>query len=429
MSEYDYVIVGSGIVGLATAYHLMEWDKGAKIIVIDKGPGPASGDTSRSAAAFRVFFTSSINMQLARSSVSFYEDVQKRGFDLSLRRVGYLFLVDEPVMRKIKPGLQLADKLGLEYVLIEPGDLKERLGVRVEVEGTEEADILDARNITGGILIPQAGTLMADKLASYYYEKTRQGGVDYRFDAMVTGFNLAPRRPLGVEGEPFPWQDKKVTGVFTVDGGEYRARRKVIVAAGAWTPYLLEPLGVDSYTRPKKRQIFVVKAVNEEQMRVLHAKGFNEYGVAPMIILPNMAYMRPSPEEQSFWLGYSDDVGRPYGLEENPVPEERFYTYTIHPLISIYFPQYEGAKPTSMWAGHYDLSPDKQPVVFEAEGVDLVVSAGTSGSGILKADAIGRITAAVALGRDEVELYDGTVFQTKWLSYKERRVDKEYLVI
>lgn len=429
MSEYDYIIVGAGIIGLTTAYYLSMWDKGSRILVVDKGPGPASGDTSKSAAAFRVFFTSRINMHLARSSVSFYEEVQRNGFDLSLRRVGYLFMADKRKMEELKPGLELADKLGLEYRVIEPAVLKEKLGVRVEVEGTEEAEILDAKDIVAGILIPQAGTLMPDRLATYYYEKTREAGVQYEFDTKVTGFILEPRKPIGIEGEPFPWQNKRVSGIITENGKEFKARKKVVVAAGAWTPYLLEPIGVDSFSRPKKRQIFVVKAETDEQRKVLFAEGLNEYGVAPMMILPNMAYMRPAPEEVSFWTGYSDDIGRPYTLEEEPVPEERFYTYTIHPLISVYFPQFEGVGPSSMWAGHYDLSPDKQPVVCEADSSDLVIAAGTSGSGILKADAIGRIAAAVALGWDTVELYDGTVFHTKWLSYRERQVDKEYLVI
>lgn len=429
MSEYDYIIVGAGIVGLTTALYLSEWDEGSRILVVDKGPGPATGDTSKSAAAFRVFFTSRINIYLARSSVTMYEDIQRKGFDLSLRRLGYLFMTDKKWLEKLRQGLKLADSLGLEYKILDPGELKEKLGVRVEVEGTEEAEILGARDIVAGILIPQAGTLMPDKLASYYYERTRNNGVLYAFDTKVRSFIIEPRKPIGIEGEPLPWQDKRVAGIIAENGGEYRARKKVIVAAGAWTPYLLEPIGVDSFSRPKKRQIFVLRAETSEQRRVLFAKGLNDYGVAPMTILPSKAYMRPAPEEEAFWTGYSDDLGRPYTLEEDPVAEERFYTYTIHPLISVYFPQFEGTQPYSMWAGHYDISPDKQPVVFEEDGSDLVVAAGTSGSGILKADAIGRIAAATALGWDTVELYDGTLFHTKWLGYRERHVDREYLVI
>ena len=427
--EFDYVIVGAGIVGLATAYHLSRMSPDSRILVVDKASGPGAGDTSKSAAAFRVFFTSRTNMALAATSVAFYGDVQESGFDLGLRWVGYLFVADKHRMEQMKPALREADRRGLEYQLVDPGTLEERLGIRVEVEGSEEAEILGARDVEAGVYIPRAGTLMADRLVAYYYERAREAGVSFAFDSPVREFILEPRRPLGIEGEPFPWQDARVSGVVVEGGREYRARRKVIVAAGAWTPYLLEPIGVDSFTRPKKRQIFVVKAETPEQRKTLYAEGFNRYGVAPMIILPNMAYLRPAPEEESFWTGYSDELGRPYQLEEPPVAEEQFYTYTIHPLVSVYLPQFEGSTPKSMWAGHYDISPDGQPVVFEAYDSDLIVSAGTSGSGIMKADALGRITASLALGLEEAELYGGETFRVSWLSLTDRRVEKEKLII
>ncbi len=429
MPEYDYVIVGAGIVGLATAYHLKQLKPAARVAVVDKASGPGAGDTSKSAAAFRVFFTSKLNMMLAGTSVAFYEEIQESGYDLGMMFVGYLFMLDEAKKREVKPGLDHADERGLDYRIVSQRELEERLGIRVHVEGTEEAEIIGRGDIIEGILIPKAGILMADRLAQWYYEKAREKGTVFIFDEEVKEFILEPRRPMGVEGEPFPWQDTKVSGVITSSNREIRATEKLIVAAGAWTPYLIEGIGVDSFTRPKKRQIFVLRAKTPEQEKVLRAKGFNKYGVSPMLIFPHMAYMRPAPEENSFWTGYSDELGRPFTLEEEPVAEEQFYTYTIHPLITLYLPQFEGAMPHSMWAGHYDMSPDGQPVVFEAYNSDLIVSAGTSGSGIMKADAIGRVTASLALGMEEAELYGGEIMKVAWLGYEERLVEKERLVI
>ncbi len=428
--EYDYLVVGAGVVGLATAYHLARMKPGSRILVVDKASGPGAGDSSKSAAAFRVFFSSRLNQALAGTSVEFYEHVQEReGFDLGMKWVGYLFMVDRDRLRELRKGLEYADKRGLEYRILDPGTLEERLGVRVHVEGSEEAEMLGARDVEAGIFIPKAGIMMADRLVSYYYERARSMGVSFAFDSRVEEFILEPRRPLGIEGEPFPWQDTRVAGVRVEGGREYRAREKVIVAAGAWTPYLLEPIGVDSFTRPKKRQIFVVRAETPEQRRLLYAEGFNRYGVSPMLILPNMAYLRPAPEEDSYWAGYSDELGRPFQLEEDPAPEEWFYTYTIHPLISVYLPMFEGAPARSAWAGHYDISPDGQPVVFEAFSSDLIVAAGTSGSGIMKADAIGRVAASLALGLDEAELYGGETLKVAWLGYHERLVERELLII
>jgi glycine/D-amino acid oxidase-like deaminating enzyme len=61
-----------------------------------------------------------------------------------------------------------------------------------------------------------------------------------------------------------------------------------------------------------------------------------------------------------------------------------------------------------------------------AEG--LYVAAGTSGSGIMKADAIGRIAASLALGREKAELYGGTVVESNILRLN-RCFEEERLVI
>jgi sulfur relay (sulfurtransferase) DsrF/TusC family protein len=54
---------------------------------------------------------------------------------------------------------------------------------------------------------------------------------------------------------------------------------------------------------------------------------------------------------------------------------------------------------------------------------------GTSGSGIMKADAIGRIAATRNLDFEEVELFDNTKFHVSNLSLKKRKVDAEELII
>jgi len=54
---------------------------------------------------------------------------------------------------------------------------------------------------------------------------------------------------------------------------------------------------------------------------------------------------------------------------------------------------------------------------------------GTSGSGIMKADAIGRIAAAKVTGKDEVELADGSRFGVSRISLRERAVENEEFTI
>ncbi|WP_460124662.1 hypothetical protein [Stetteria hydrogenophila] len=54
-----------------------------------KGALAGGGDTGRSAVAFRVFFTSTLNMLLAGSSVAFYIRIQEvEGHNLRLEEGG-----------------------------------------------------------------------------------------------------------------------------------------------------------------------------------------------------------------------------------------------------------------------------------------------------------------------------------------------------
>ncbi len=425
---FDYVVVGAGIVGLATAYHIKQMRPDSRVLVIDREDSVGAGDTARSAAAFRAAFTNKANLQLARGSIEFYLALQASGYDLGAFEVGYLFVVDERTRRYVNEGAKVASAEGVEVEEVSAERLQKALGMRVSLKETEEAEMLGVTDVEGGYLFRRAGVLDVEKLVDYYYNRLKSMGVEFGLGARVREFVLWPRRPLGIEGEPFPWEDVRVKGVRLADGREVEADKKVVAALGAWSPELLNAVGLDSFSRPKKRQLFVVKAEGE-LLSLLRAEGFNRYNLLPFTILPKGAYLRPNPLEKTFWVGMADELGRPFRLEENPQPEERFYTYGILPVLGTYLPQFQLKYPDAAWAGHYDISFDGLPVIYEPYESDIIVAAGTSGSGVMKGDSIGRIAAGLALGRDVVELGDGTEVRTGILGLEGRSVERELLVI
>ena len=60
---------------------------------------------------------------------------------------------------------------------------------------------------------------------------------------------------------------------------------------------------------------------------------------------------------------------------------------------------------------------------------DLVVVGGGSGSGIMKADAIGRIASAAYAGEEYATLFGGDKFRVSDLGLRNRKVEAEKLVI
>ncbi|MCL4332760.1 MAG: FAD-binding oxidoreductase, partial [Candidatus Thermoplasmatota archaeon] len=75
--KYDVVVIGAGIVGLTSAYHIKKNNPDVAIAVVDRAPTYGQGNTAKSAAGFRDVFTSDVNFKLSNGSISFYREIQE----------------------------------------------------------------------------------------------------------------------------------------------------------------------------------------------------------------------------------------------------------------------------------------------------------------------------------------------------------------
>jgi len=428
MAEYDVLVVGAGVIGLSTAYHIKSVNPDLRVLVVDKFNAAGQGSTAKSASAFRCLFSSYTNYVLADSSVEFYRHLQEDlKVDLKLLWVGYLWLLNERNYEDISSILKGLAAKGFVYKEYEADDLARKLCLRTDLSGDEEACLMRLGNVHKGIFIPKAGIIDADCLVKFYEEEFLKLGGAVEYGVKVENLIVEPREPLGIPQEPYFWQESRIAGVNT-NKGTIRAK-KTVLAAGAWIPQLLDAVGIECYIKPKKRQLFTATAKTPALKKLLFAKGFNSVGCIPFTILPEpKVLMRPFPNEEVFWLGYADDFPRAFKLEDNPQPEKNFYQYGIYQVLVKYFPQFKDCHPTSAFAGLYEINTlDGQPVIFEEN--DLIVVGGASGSGIMKADAIGRIATALYNGEEHAVLYNGRKFRISDLGLKERRVEPEKLII
>jgi len=428
MAEHDAVVVGAGILGLATAYHLKSKNPRMNVLVVDKMGAAGQGSTAKSAAAFRCLFASRTNFALADSSAEFYKYVQDDlGLDLKLRWAGYLWFFDENGYRRILPVLKDLAGKGFQYKEYDEGELAKKLDMRTSFADDEEAKMMGLGNVYKGLLIPKAGLIDVDSLVKFYESEYLKLGGKIQYNTTVQEVVVEPRQPLGMPGEPYFWQDATVTGLKT-NRGSIRAK-KTVLAAGAWLSQLLDPVGIECFVKAKKRQVFSIKAKTEGLRKLLLSKEFTNAGCLPFTILPKpTAYIRPAPEEDALWLAYADEFPRAFKIEDEPEPEENFYKYGLYQVMLKYFPQFIDCQPFSAFAGLYEInSIDGQPVIFEENG--LMVVGGASGSGILKADSIGRIATALYNGEEYALLYGDRKFKVSDLGLKNRSVEPERLVI
>jgi len=433
--SFDIIVVGAGVIGVAVAYYLQKNSPDKTILLVDRLSAAGQANTAMSAAAVRNMFASSTNQLLTDTSIKYFEHVQEDiGYELMFEKIGYLWLLSDSQFNSesVKMWIQRMNASGVHNKVYDKKQLKDMMpGLNTDFSNDEEAELMNLKEVCYGLFGGDCGALDPTRLVEYYLEEFKKlCNCKPRFGVDVESLLLESVPKLDVPGEPFVWQNKKVNGVKTKE--ETLRADVVVLATGAWANELLDPIGMDSRTKAKKRHIFVVHAERKQGLNeLLDTKGFNDLNTVPFTILPSAGlYFRPQLQERGFWIGCGDKLGRSYDYvqpEHYSNPESAYYENSVYPVLSKYFPAFEGARPTGSWAGAYSYSPDAIPYVYLENGV--LVLNGASGSGIMKADAMARIADALYRGLPEAELYGGKKMLSTTLSQRERKVEVESVVI
>ena len=394
-------------------------------------------NTGRSNAMFRNTFTSTDNQLLADSSIDFYLHVQRDlGIDIGLDKVGYLWLMSEAQQASAQPHLRKMSENGVETRSMTEAELRRLVPSLLTRPRSEQAALLGLHDIQTGVFGPKCGRLAPEKLAAFYKDRFLEMGGKVMFGQDATHLIVEPSRKLGLEGEPFVWQEHGVCGVRLADGRELRGGT-VVVACGAWNNSLLDPMGIDGHAKAKKRQLFAVPVKGVPALeRLLTAGGFNEADTLPFVILPKASlFIKPVKEAGEFWLGCEDEINRPFiSLPDRDLDqykaEPRFYEFNIQQILREYLPAFSEVRPSRMWAGLYSYNTlDNLPYVFTHPG--LIVVGGDSGSGIMKGDSLGRVAASVYSGGEgaTATLFGGASYRASKLSFDHRDVEREEWVL
>ena len=425
--ECDTLIIGAGIMGLSTAYHMKKRDPSKKILVIDKYAGPGQGNSAKSEGGFRNIFTSETNYLLADTSIDFFFHMEEElGHNLKMESIGYLWLFSEEQYEKIRPAVEGLKDRGVELEVYTREEIEAKVPTLMTDFGDdEEAELLGLKNVDYGVYGKKCGSLDADALVRAYEAEFLKLGGEVKYNTEATELIVKPEMELGIPGEPFVWQEKVIAGAKT-SGGEILADTTV-VACGVWANQLMDPIGLDSFQRPKKRQLYAFKEPKLDP--VMRTLGLNHENALPLLVLPTAGiFLKAELTEGSIWLGCADTIPRKFELEEDPQAEDDYYTNNIYHALVMYFGEFEDVRPMNSWAGQYAINSfDETPVIYAENGF-LYVGCG-SGSGIMKGDAIGRVADALHAGETEVELYNGRKLPVASLGVKNRAVEHEDFVI
>ena len=235
-SRFDVIIIGGGVVGCSTAFHLLRSERQLRLAMVERDSTYQLASSALSVGNVRVQFSLPENIRVSLYTLEL------------LKRFGEELAVDgerPAVDFKRQGNLILTDAVG------EPrarADLVKQtnLGCRVQWLSGEEIESRFPLLRTGSC---QGGTYGVD-----------DGHLDgfallmaYRRQALHRGAWL-------IEGEVVSILQRagKIRGVGLRDGRRVEAP-VVVNCAGAWAAPLLETVGVDLPVVPKQRQVFLVE--------------------------------------------------------------------------------------------------------------------------------------------------------------------------
>ncbi|MCZ6524281.1 MAG: FAD-binding oxidoreductase [Alphaproteobacteria bacterium] len=368
--SYDVVVIGGGVMGAATAFHLAKLRAGS-VALFERGQ-LCRGGTAKSCAILRTHYSIPTNTQLALKSLEVFRDfrdaLEDDEADCGFVNCGYLILGGAgETADKLRPNLALQAGAGAETLAISREEARARHPL-----------------------------LALEDVAAIGYEP-RSGYADPYLTTM--GFLKAARRLGAVVQSERPVggllrRGGSIVGVRT-PRGEVEAGA-VVALIGPWTAELGRWIGVDLPLQLSRHIVLTFRAAAPYQRTLPVVKDMTT---------ANKMYFRPASGGVA--LVGSGDHGDP--LERADDIDDRVeLDFIAHQgaQLSHRMPSFAAARFVLSWTGPYDITPDWNPVLGAIPGLDgLTVGFGFSGHGFKLAPAIGKVLAQAVLGLEpEVDI-------------------------
>jgi glycine/D-amino acid oxidase-like deaminating enzyme len=350
----DVVVVGAGIMGVSTAYHLAR--RGVGRVVVVERDDVCSGSTALASGGIRHQYANRIGVELTRHSIETYERFEDEfGVDPRFRQHGYLILVTTAAEQaQAQRNVALQRTLGVDVAWLSPDETHRRF------------PYLATDDLRGATYSPRDGYADPYLAATAIARRARDLGVTIKTGCEVVGVSRTPDR---------------VHGVATRDGEI--AAPAVVIAAGAWSGVLGSLAGVDIPVRPLRRSKFITAPFAFEKIPE----------ATPFVIDPHQGIsLRREGAGILLGIGRRDQPGDfgtapDWGLAE-PLVER---AVRRAPVLA-------EARLMRTWSGLYEMTPDQTGIVSAVTGATgLYVIAGFSGHGFMHGPIAGQLMAEIVV--------------------------------
>jgi sarcosine oxidase subunit beta len=356
----EIAIIGGGIMGLSIAYQLAR--RGLSDVVVLERGYLAQGASGRNGGGVRMQWSTELNVRLMQQSIDLCRRfAQEIGVNVWFRQGGYLFLGKSDRERAaMEKNVALQNKCGVPTRMLSP----EEAGAIVPE--------LDVKKIACACYNPKDGVLFPWPFLWGYAQRALELGVELHLFTDVTAIER------GKSG--FRLRTTK---------GPLEARR-VINAAGAWSPEVARLVGVELPNRPHRHEILSTEPL----------KPF----LTPMVSLLSSGLYFSQSMRGEIVMG----VNVP-DLDDGTVKmgsRLKFLAVVSRELLAL-MPRLADIKVLRQWAGPYDVSPDRQPILGEPPGVpDFFLCCGFVGHGFMMGPIIGQLYAEWLTGGEKHEVFE-----------------------
>jgi sarcosine oxidase, subunit beta len=366
----DAVVIGGGVIGCSTAYNLAKQGIG-KVILLEKNY-LASGATGRCGAGFRLQWGTRANCLLSKASVGMYRQLPElldMPGDIEFKQNGYLLLAyTDKMVEQFRKNLALQNSLDIPAYWVTPS------------EALSIVPHLNIQGLLGATFCPEDGHCNPFAVTKLYAQAARNLGVDIRTHSEVTDIVT---------------QNGRVKAVRTV-GGDI-ATGLVVNAANGYAKAVGRMAGLELPIFPERHEILVTEPV--------------EPLLGPMVMsFYHNLYCQQSPHG-SFIMG----IGHPDEPERINQQSSWQFLREMAATVTALLPRLAGLNVIRQWAGVYDMSPDRQPILGASAALQgLFTAAGFSGHGFMIAPIVGQLMAELITGKTTslpVDMFDAGRFE------------------
>jgi len=369
--SYDVVIIGGGIIGCSVAFELAK-RKHSDVLVIER-EYLTSGATGRCGAGIRQQWGSVLNATLAVESTHIFENLEEyTGYkeNCGLNQGGYLLVAyTEKEWEQFHKNLEVQHSVGID-------------SYAVDLDGVKEiVPHINTQDMYGACFCAKDGHADPFHCTFAYAKAAMRMGVDIETYTTVTGLIA---------------ENNRIHSVIT-NRGEIRANT-VLNCTGGHAGLIAAMAGDELPIHPERHQILITEPV--------------AHIMDPMVMSFHRQFYVQQTPHGSVIMGIGDPA-EPVSL--NIRSSWQYLELCAH-LITQTLPAFRELRVVRQWAGLYDMSPDRYPIINEAKKAEgFITIAGLSGHGFMVAPRLAILIANNLTGQEDdldINLFSADRYRT-----------------